>query len=216
MELKYNNKLFNFQLKKIEKNVPLIDYNKLNDYGIWKNNKFLFKKGFGNDTSIVKNTKNKIPNQIQLERNLYIKSIINNYQRYFNKKLIDTTPPKSLFNPPIYYNYLNSSRLSKLDKCKLKNYGEEKRIKKFRNNKEDNFDDNGLLNEFKKEDILEHLNESYLFFKKKKNQSINPLIKIFNKDITIKKRELNSLFNQRINMIKNNSMRELKTKKLNI
>ena len=187
MELKYNNKLFNFHLKKIEKNVPLIDYNKLNDYGIWKNNKFLFKKGFGNDTSIVK-----------------------------NKKLIDTTPPKSLFNPPIYYNYLNSSRLSKLDKCKLKKYGEEKRIKKFRNNKEDNFDDNGLLNEFKKEDILEHLNESYLFFKRKKNKFGNPLIKIFNKDIKIEKRKCNSLFKQRINIIKNNSMKELKIQKIKI
>ena len=215
MKIKHN-KFYNFQLKKVDKNIPLFDYNILKEDDIWKNNKFLFKKGFGNDILNLKNERNKNQRPIQLERTLDFKLILNNFNRNFNKKFIDTLPLKLLFNPPIYYNYRNSSKLLKSNSFKLKNFREERRINKNHINKDYSFEQHEKLNLFNKENFLSHLNESYLFFKKKKNKSINPLIKIFNKDITIKKRELNSHFNQRINMIKNNSMRELKTKKLNI
>ncbi len=207
------NKFYNFQLNKIDKKIPIIDYNKFNRYSnIWKDDK----KGFGNSISNLKNTRNKIENQIQSERKFNFKSILNNFNRNFHKKLIDTIPPKSLYNPPIYYNYLNSSKLSKPNNFKITNYSEERRINNIQNNKDNAFDDYDKINIFKQEDIISHLNESYLFFKRKNNKHINPLIKIFNKDIKIKKRELNSLFKQRINMIKNNSMRELKTPKINL
>ena len=207
------NKFYNFQLNKIDKKIPIIDYNKFNRYSnIWKDDK----NGFGNSISNLKNTRNKIENQIQSERKFNFKSILNNFNRNFHKKLIDTIPPKSLYNPPIYYNYLNSSKLSKPNNFKITNYSEERRINNIQNNKDNAFDDYDKINIFKQEDIISHLNESYLFFKRKNNKHINPLIKIFNKDIKIKKRELNSLFKQRINMIKNNSMRELKTPKINL
>ena len=207
------NKFYNFQLNKIDKKIPTIDYNKFNRYSnIWKDDK----NGFGNSISNLKNTRNKIENQIQSERKFNFKSILNNFNRNFHKKLIDTIPPKSLYNPPIYYNYLNSSKLSKPNNFKLTNYSEERRINNIQNNKDNAFDDYDKINIFKQEDKISHLNESYLFFKRKNNKHINPLIKIFNKDIKIKKRELNSLFKQRINMIKNNSMRELKIQKIKI
>ena len=207
------NKFYNFQLNKIDKKIPIIDYNKFNRYSnIWKDDK----KGFGNSISNLKNTRNKIENQIQSERKFNFKSILNNFNRNINKKIIDTIPPKSLYNPPIYYNYLNSSKLSKPNNFKITNYSEERRINNIQNNKDYAFDEHDKINLFKKEDIIAHLNESYLFFKRKKNKYINPLIKIFNKNIKIEKREMNSLFKQRINMIKNYSMKQLKTPKLNI
>ena len=78
---------FNFCLKPINKNIPLIDYNKLNEYGIWKKNQFIFKGGFGNDKLVPKNTKNKFSKLFKMERMFYNKSIINNFNRDFLKKI---------------------------------------------------------------------------------------------------------------------------------
>ena len=125
---------FHFCLNPIYKNRPLIDYNKLNKYGIWKNNQFISKGVFGNDKLVPKTTKIKFSKLLKTERMFYCKSVINNFNRDFLKKIKDTSPPKDLFNPPIYYNYYNSKKLQPINIIKKnKNNGKKNTIIEYEN-----------------------------------------------------------------------------------
>ena len=198
---------FNFCLKPINKNIPLIDYNKLKGYGIWKKNQFIFKGGFGNDKLIPKNTKNKFSKLFKMERMFYNKSIINNFNRDFLKKIKDTSPPKDLFNPPVYYNYSNSiKRLQPINikrKIKIKD-GVNKKIEY--DNGDDFFKENERLNLYKEKNIFFKLKNSYSFFKEKNNIKSNTISHIFEQSKKIIKKEPNNCFKFRLKLIKSKSM----------
>lgn len=202
---------FNFCLKPINKNIPLIDYNKLKGYGIWKKNQFIFKGGFGNDKLIPKNTKNKFSKLFKMERMFYNKSIINNFNRDFFKKIKDTSPPKDLFDPPIYYNYCNPvKRLHPINiKRKIKNKGKKNKII-GNNNEDDFFKENDKMNLLLKKNIFYNLNHSYSFFKEKNHLKSNTVSHIFDNSIKIIKKEPNNSFRFRLKIIKCKSMENLK------
>ena len=211
---KTQNQFYNFHLKPIDKNIPLIDYNKLKDYGIWQKKKFLFKGGFGYDKINLKNTSTKLSKEIKMERMFIFKSIINNYNRIVYKKLNDTSPPKYLFNPPLYYNYLKSTKPKKTN-LKTKNYSHEKiNSSSFC---DDYFNENEKMNDLKRENIYNNLNNLYLFYQRKKNIVINPLNHLFEKKKKVEKKEINPCIKYRLHLLKNNikkseSMKELKLK----
>jgi hypothetical protein len=210
---KTQNQFYNFHLKPIDKNIPLIDYNKLKDYGIWQKKKFLFKGGFGYDKINLKNTSTKLSKEIKMERMFIFKSIINNYNRIVYKKLNDTSPPKDLFNPPLYYNYLKSTKPKKTN-LKAKNYSHEKiNSSSFC---DDYFNENEKMNDLKRENIYNNLNNLYLFYQRKKNIVVNPLNHLFEKKKKVEKKEINPCIKYRLHLLKNNIKKSESMKELNL
>ena len=204
---------FHFCLNPIYKKGPLINYNKLNKYGIWKNNQFISKGGFGNDKLVPKTTKIKFSKLLKTERMFYCKSVINNFNRDFLKKIKDTSPPKDLFNPPIYYNYYNSKRLQPIHIIKKnKNNGKKNTIIEYKN-KDDFFKENDRMNLLLKQNIFYKLKNSYSFFKNKKYIKSNIVSHIFDQNKKIIKQEPNNSFKFRLKLIKSKSMEELNQNK---
>ena len=202
---------YKFLLKPINNNLPLLDYNKLKEYGIWKKNKFIFKGGFGSDKIMPKNTNNHLSKYYRMERMFNLKSIINNYNRDFFKKSNDTSPPKDLFNPPVYYNYYNLNFDTPKFIPNLNDFfsNDLKQNETHRNHLDDYFEQN----EFKRKNIYNNLQDSYSFYKGRNKIQVEPLHNVFDHNKKIEKKELNNSFKFRMNIIKSHSMKQFPTSK---